>query len=215
MQEIKLKNHTKTQKKPFSYPTYYRTLTRSSNLKTHTNKHVLENIKTHTGEDSFMCHICNRSYCYKRSLYRHLASHTEGPCYSCHFCQGSYRTKHNLEVHIVAHVDETPTSESSETNDDESSSFNRLFESHQCFEPANLSPTNEEPVTSSTEVSYIHTEDESPSPRRNRSFEHNQSFNSRNSVSIEHCMTSSFSVETSTAKSALAEARKSADDVQL
>ncbi|XP_045781041.1 zinc finger protein 141-like isoform X3 [Maniola jurtina] len=54
----------------------------------------------------FTCDICNKNYCHKNSLKRHIGlMHGDGKAYVCGWCDKKYSTQSHLNAHTVIHTE--------------------------------------------------------------------------------------------------------------
>ncbi|XP_044214943.1 zinc finger protein 37-like [Thunnus albacares] len=72
----------------------------STKLKIHSN--------TDTGEKSFKCDICGKSFMCKSILHRHLRVHTGEKPYPCNTCEKRFSQLGALKVHLRVHTGERP-----------------------------------------------------------------------------------------------------------
>ncbi|XP_037651808.1 zinc finger protein 2 homolog [Sebastes umbrosus] len=74
----------------------------SENLKRHK--------RTHTGEKTFTCSICQKSFTQSGNLQMHMRLHTGEKPFSCSVCQKSFTQSGDLQRHVMTHTGEKPFS---------------------------------------------------------------------------------------------------------
>nr|XP_050030129.1 zinc finger protein 287-like [Dermacentor andersoni] len=65
-------------------------------------------VTVHTGERSFKCHFCPKSFSQKGTLNRHLRVHTGERPFKCHLCPQRFSQKSILNDHLCVHSGERP-----------------------------------------------------------------------------------------------------------
>ncbi|XP_035217506.1 gastrula zinc finger protein XlCGF49.1-like [Stegodyphus dumicola] len=97
---------------------------RSFNLRKHIMKHQKErshqcpsftksdtlpsHIGTHTGEEPFICNLCNKIFFQSSSLKRHVRTHSGKKPYRCSECGKNFSRKQRLQTHQNLHTQEKP-----------------------------------------------------------------------------------------------------------
>ncbi|XP_064787120.1 zinc finger protein 329-like [Oncorhynchus masou masou] len=119
-----LKRHvTLTKKRPSECSFCKKSFNSTCKLKSHvrlchigkpcgmTFKHNLPNqMRIHTGEKSFSCGDCGKSFNRKMSLTEHKLTHTGEKPFSCGDCGKSFNRKGHLTIHKLTHTGEKPFS---------------------------------------------------------------------------------------------------------
>ena len=64
-------------------------------------------MKTHTGEKSYVCSICDKKFARKDTLQRHQATHSDERKFKCDICPDdrSFKTKDELTKHMKYHYE--------------------------------------------------------------------------------------------------------------
>ncbi|XP_072140170.1 uncharacterized protein [Dermacentor andersoni] len=70
--------------------------------------HPTTRVTVHTGERSFKCHFCPKSFSQKGTLNRHLRVHTGERPFKCHLCPQRFSQKSILNDHLCVHSGERP-----------------------------------------------------------------------------------------------------------
>ncbi len=71
---------------------------------------LLTQRRTHKGDKSLICDICQKGYSYPMNLKMHKLIHTRECVNYCSLCQKTFPTKARLEIHVRTHTGEIPFS---------------------------------------------------------------------------------------------------------
>jgi KRAB domain-containing zinc finger protein len=74
---------------------------RSLNVKV--KKHLESHRRTHTGEKSFQCRHCDKSFAKEWTRTQHERLHLGLKPYQCHVCDAKYSQKTSLDCHVRTH----------------------------------------------------------------------------------------------------------------
>jgi uncharacterized Zn-finger protein len=76
--------------------------------KLHTDTHVVDDIKSHTGDKPFKCGRCMKSFSRKETLVTHIRLHTGDKLYKCDTCKKSFTHKSHCVEHMRVHTGDKP-----------------------------------------------------------------------------------------------------------
>nr|XP_023028595.1 zinc finger protein 471-like isoform X2 [Leptinotarsa decemlineata] len=66
--------------------------------------HLKSHKKIHTGEKPFQCKICSKSFIRNSDLINHERTHSGEKPFQCKFCSKSFRQSHHLKNHVKIHT---------------------------------------------------------------------------------------------------------------
>ena len=62
----------------------------------------------HTGIKDYQCEVCEKKFCQKSNLKRHMLTHTKVKDYECDICKMKFSLKSSLVRHFRIHLGEKP-----------------------------------------------------------------------------------------------------------
>ncbi|XP_053695815.1 oocyte zinc finger protein XlCOF6.1-like [Sabethes cyaneus] len=66
------------------------------------------NIRKHTSEKNYACHVCGQDFHLKDQLTRHLRKHNPDQPHRCPVCKKGYPFRSDLAQHVLTHIEERP-----------------------------------------------------------------------------------------------------------
>ncbi|XP_029072179.1 zinc finger protein 333 isoform X4 [Monodon monoceros] len=70
--------------------------------------HLIVSEKIHSGDKTYACNKCEKSFRYSSDLIRHEKTHTVEKCFECQECRQAFKYSSNLRRHMRTHTGEKP-----------------------------------------------------------------------------------------------------------